>query len=201
MKPHLLLSSLFTFKKELTRGLAKLLSAGRKGPVHMLGVDLDPQLVQRATEMNKEEEDDTTLEFRTLNAVTDAAERDNLWKDFLNRKGSSQMERFHIAFCFSTTMWVHLNHGDDGLESFLTSLCSWADHVILEPQPWKCYRSAARRLRRAGRPPFPHFETLLHRSNVLEHIDIRLLRQNFGMQLHAHLGQSEWNRPVSWYKH
>jgi hypothetical protein len=37
-------------------------------------------------------------------------------------------------------MWIHLNHGDDGLWAFLEQVSSMTDHLIVEPQPWKCYR-------------------------------------------------------------
>lgn len=171
-----------------------LLSSSRKGAsAHMLGIDLDPQLVERAVEKCSS----PTVEFRRLNAVTDVQEREALWSSYLAARGR---KRFHIAFCFSTTMWVHLNHGDSGLESLLASLCQWADNVVIEPQPWKCYRSAARRLRRAGKPPFPHFDSLVHRSSVLDHID-HVMRHQLSMVLHAHLGDSEWLRPVRWYRH
>ena len=186
---------LFFSNKELTKGIVDLLSLGRKSTsvIHMLGVDLDAQLVQRATEKCA----GPTVEFRRLNAVTDVQDRDDLWSGYLAERGR---QRFHVAFCFSTTMWVHLNQGDDGLVSLLTCLCRWADNVIIEPQPWKCYRSAARRLRRAGKPPFPHYDSLVHRSSVLDHID-HVMRNQLAMTLHAHLGDSEWNRPVWWYRH
>ena len=73
--------------------------------------------------------------------------------------------RFDVAFCFSTTMWVHLNHGDAGLEALLRTLAAWADSVVVEPQPWKCYRNAARRMKRANvDDPFPHLQHLRYRE-------------------------------------
>lgn len=173
-----------------------MLSSGRT--VHMMGVDLDSQLVERANEKSSQKDSTTsTMQFKTLNVVTEVEERDRLWGRYL--QDSSGRERFDVAFCFSTTMWIHLNHGDDGLDSLLTCLSNWADNVIVEPQPWKCYRNASRRLRRAHRPPFPLFDSLVHRSNVLEHID-DVFRNRLGMELHAHLGYSEWQRPVLWYR-
>ena len=172
-----------------------LSSSGR--PACVLGVDLDAQLVERAKENSKEVKP-ATLRFKTLNVVTEAEERDRLLARYLEDQGGRK--RFDVAFCFSTTMWVHLNHGDAGLDSLLATLSTWADNVVVEPQPWKCYRNASRRLRRAHRPPFPEFDSLVHRSNVLEHID-NVFRNQLGMELHAHLGHSEWQRPVLWYRH
>lgn len=140
---------------------------------------------------------ESKLLFQTLNIVTETEERDRILTSYLMSQGGRK--RFDIVFCFSTTMWIHLNHGDAGLESLLTCLASWADNVIIEPQPWKCYRNAARRLRRANRPPFPFFESLIYRSNVHDHIE-NVFRNRLGMELHAHLGHSEWQRPVLWYR-
>lgn len=164
----------------------------------MMGVDLDAQLVERA-QAGVPPEMQSVLQFRTVNVMTEVETRDQLWRSYLENLVDGK-KRFDIAFCFSTTMWVHLNHGDAGLESLLSCLATWADNVIIEPQPWKCYRNAARRLRRAHRPPFPYFDSLVHRSNVLDHID-SVFRNKLGLQQHAHLGYSEWQRPVLWYRH
>ena len=67
----------------------------------------------------------------------------------------------HLVTCFSTTMWVHVNLGDDGLHLFLGELANAADvALVVEPQPWRCYRSAVQRLRRQGKPPLAAFEHL-----------------------------------------
>ncbi|KAK4019809.1 hypothetical protein OUZ56_001816 [Daphnia magna] len=182
---------------ELTKGLYKMLSSGQSD-VRMMGVDLDAQLVQRANEAISNELE-SKLQFQTVNVVAEAEERDQLLSRYLETHESGR-KRFDIAFCFSTTMWVHLNHGDAGLESLLACLATWADNVVVEPQPWKCYRNATRRLRRANRPPFPLFDALIHRSKVLDHID-DVFRNRMDMELQEHLGHSEWQRPVLWYRH
>jgi hypothetical protein len=41
-------------------------------------------------------------------------------------------------------MWIHLNHGDEGLTKFLEVVASYSKYILLEPQPWKCYQTAAR---------------------------------------------------------
>lgn len=174
-----------------------MLSSGQSD-VRMMGVDLDAQLVQRANEAISNELQ-SKLQFETLNIVTETEERDQLLNRYLETHDSGR-KRFDIAFCFSTTMWIHLNHGDAGLESLLASLANWADNVVVEPQPWKCYRNASRRLRRAHRPPFALFDSLVHRTKVLDHID-DVFRNQMGMELQAHLGHSEWQRPVLWYRH
>jgi len=62
-------------------------------------------------------------------------------------------ERFDLVTCFGTTMWVHLNEGEDGLEKMLRNLARWTKAngtVLLEPQLWRSYRNAKKRLRKCG---------------------------------------------------
>lgn len=54
--------------------------------------------------------------------------------------------KFNIVFCFSVTMWIHLNHGDRGLYEFLQKIVTLGKYLVLENQPWKCYRNAQRRM-------------------------------------------------------
>jgi hypothetical protein len=43
---------------------------------------------------------------------------------------------FHLTTIFSTTMWIHIHGGDDGLRSFLERACQWtAKYLLVEPQP------------------------------------------------------------------
>ena len=43
---------------------------------------------------------------------------------------------FHLTTIFSTTMWIHVHGGDDGLRSFLVRACQWtANYLLVEPQP------------------------------------------------------------------
>eukprot|EP00124_Ichthyophonus_hoferi_P006058 Ihof_evm1s1162 gene=Ihof_evmTU1s1162 len=62
------------------------------------------------------------------------------------------IKKFSLVTCFSVTMWIHINHGDRGLVDFLHYLSLLSDTIIIESQPWKCYRNAEKRLRRLGRP-------------------------------------------------
>lgn len=167
-------------------------TAGCKN-VHMLAVDLDPVLIERANEVQLP---DSLIKFETCD-VTDTTNRDVQWRSYLDSVSSGR--RFDLITCFSTTMWIHLNHGDDGLQDLLQSMCRWADNVIVEPQPWKCYRSAARRLKRANAPPFPFYNAIQLRANVVEDIK-KMLDDQKDMALYAHLGYSQWNRPVFWYR-
>ena len=43
---------------------------------------------------------------------------------------------FHLTTIFSTTMWIHVHGGDDGLREFLKRACGWTRRfLLLEPQP------------------------------------------------------------------
>jgi hypothetical protein len=43
---------------------------------------------------------------------------------------------FHLTTIFSTTMWIHVHSGDNGLRSFIERACHWtALFLLVEPQP------------------------------------------------------------------
>ena len=58
-------------------------------------------------------------------------------RGFLSKCGAKS---FDLVMCFSVTMWIHLNRGDKGLAEFLGLCCSLSRNVLVEPQPWKCYK-------------------------------------------------------------
>ena len=104
-----------------------------------------------------------------------------------------------VIFCFSVTLWIHINHGDEGLRTFLTTLSESCQYLVLETQPWKCYRTAARRAKRANQPPFPFYDKLTIRSNVTEYIDNYLVEKCNMCQV-EHLGSTDWSRDIILYK-
>lgn len=153
--------------------------------VHLLGFDLDEALIQRAQQTNPLP---SSISFIPLDITTDA---DRL-QDYLNQHGCS---RFHLCLCLAVTMWVHLNHGDSGLLQLLSRLASISQYLLLEAQPWKCYRSAARRLRKLGRSDFDHFKTLKIRGDIAEHARMHLER-DCGMELMQSFGSTTWDRKL-----
>ena len=102
----------------------------------MLGVDLDQQLVDRAVQ-NFTVED--RLQFQHLDIMSDNFQQEAA--KYLSRFNKT---KFDLVTVFSVTMWVHLNLGDRGLEELVTRLVAVAACVLVEPQPWKCYQTAAR---------------------------------------------------------
>ncbi|XP_054473656.1 pre-miRNA 5'-monophosphate methyltransferase [Anoplopoma fimbria] len=160
-----------------------------KRRVHLLGFDLDEILIQRAQQNNPLP---SSISFISLDITKDT---DRL-QDYLDQHGCS---RFHLCLCLAVTMWVHLNHGDAGLLQLLSRLASISQHLLLEAQPWKCYRSAARRLRKLGRSDFDHFKTLKIRGDVAEHAREHLER-NCGMELIQSFGSTTWDRKLLLFK-
>ena len=50
---------------------------------------------------------------------------------------------FSQLLSFSVTKWIHLNHGDTGLQTFFRRLYDIlvpGGRLVLEPQPWKSYK-------------------------------------------------------------
>ncbi len=184
---------MFSFFQELTEALAErydLLNGG------ILGVDVDPDLVRVAREK--------ILEKKTINITfeqCDLTDSDDLSVvgEFLKRK---EVERFDVIFCFSVSMWVHLNHGEDGLKRFLGNLSNFCRHgglLVLEPQPWKCYQTAARRMRKLNRPPFKHLDQITERKEkLLPHIVTMCESQGFS-KLEV-LGETSWKRPIMLFR-
>ncbi|CAL9704950.1 unnamed protein product [Knipowitschia caucasica] len=157
--------------------------------VHILGFDLDETLIQRANETNPFP---NNIAFIHLDITSDA----EALQDYLKQHGCS---RFHLCLCLAVTMWVHLNHGDSGLLKLLFDLSSCSQHLLLEAQPWKCYRSAARRLRKLGSPDFDHFKTLGIKGDVPEHAK-QYLEKHCGMELVQSFGRTTWDRKLLFFQ-
>ncbi|XP_061076805.1 pre-miRNA 5'-monophosphate methyltransferase [Conger conger] len=162
--------------------------AAESRKLHLLGVDLDEDLILRAEQSNPFPEN---ISFIPLDITHDLDSRTQL-ESYLARFGRS---RFHLCACLAVTMWVHLNHGDAALLDLLTRLASFSDHLLLEAQPWKCYRSAARRLRKLGRRDFDHFKTLEIRGDITERAKEHLER-SCGMELLRSFGSTVWDRKL-----
>ncbi|KAF7693173.1 pre-miRNA 5'-monophosphate methyltransferase [Silurus meridionalis] len=159
--------------------------------IHLLGFDLDRDLILRAQNSNPFPKN---IKFIPLD-ITSAESHTEL-TSYLKMFGRS---RFDLCSCFAVTMWVHLNHGDAALLAFLTRLASICECLLLEAQPWKCYRSAARRLRKLGRSDFDHFKTLEIRGDMAAHAKEHLEKQ-CRMELVQSFGSTSWDRSLLLFK-
>ncbi|XP_004863068.1 pre-miRNA 5'-monophosphate methyltransferase [Heterocephalus glaber] len=160
--------------------------------LRFLCCDIDPGLVKRA---EKECPFPDALTFITLDFMNHRT-RKVLLSSFLNQFECSV---FDIGFCMSITMWIHLNHGDQGLWEFLAHLSSLCCYLLVEPQPWKCYRAAARRLRKLGLHDFDHFRSLAIQGDMANQI-VQILTQDHGMELVCCFGNTSWDRSLLLFK-
>ncbi|CAG2060473.1 unnamed protein product, partial [Timema podura] len=162
------------------------------GTCHILGVDIDPVLVERARHSNIHR--DNVL-YDCVDVTCDQ-DREELFSQYLWKHGRA---KFDIVFCFSVTMWIHLNSGDEGLTKFLTDICRQTDWLVVEPQPWKCYKEAERRLRRSGGGSFPLFPSLTMRGRVERDIE-SILQQQCQFTKVLETSKTRWNRKLSFYR-
>lgn len=156
--------------------------------LRLLCCDIDPVLVERA---EKQCPFPDALTFITLD-IMDQRKREVPVTSFLSQFGRSV---FDVVFCMSVTMWIHLNHGDHGLCEFLAHVSSLCSYLLVEPQPWKCYRAAARRLRKLGLRKFDHFSSLTIRGDMASQI-VRILTQDHEMELVCCFGNTSWDRSL-----
>ncbi|KAJ8917454.1 hypothetical protein NQ315_005501 [Exocentrus adspersus] len=146
----------------LTVALYDFLRNNVRKDCSILGVDIDPVLIKRAKETNKAD----NVTYECLDIMDENNRRESI-KNYLKSKGAG---KFNAVFCFSTTMWIHLNNGDEGLQRFLNYISDICVMLIIEPQPWKCYKTAVKRMRQNGFT-FPLFTQLKFRENVEDEIE------------------------------
>ena len=93
-----------------------------------------------------------------------------------------------------------MNHGDQGLREWLRYVSSISDAVLIEPQPWKCYKNAARRLRKLKCDPLPCMDEIQWRDNV-DQLIVDYLQNECDMEIVKNFGQNEWERSLIYLKH
>lgn len=170
---------------ELTVELHKFLKNTSKWKnMSTLGIDIDKSLIARANEIVID-----NMKFECLD-ITSESDKEKLRKH-LDELGKT---KFDVISCFSVTMWIHLNSGDDGLNRFLDEMCSLCNMLILEPQPWKCYRTAVRRMKKSSEV-FPLYSELKIRSNVVEIIE-KIITKNKEFVKKFESSVSSWNRKI-----
>ncbi|XP_001516572.3 RNA 5'-monophosphate methyltransferase [Ornithorhynchus anatinus] len=174
--------------RHLTAPPAAGTGLGPAPDLHLLCCDIDAGLVERARRACPFP---GALSFVPLD-IMDPTAREPVLASFLARHGRPA---FDLGFCMSLTMWVHLHHGDAGLRALLALLASLCRFLLVEPQPWRCYRAAARRLRRLGRRDFDHFRSLGIRGDMAQNV-AQILTGELGMELHSCFGTTPWDRSL-----
>lgn len=182
---------------EITQGLRHLLCDLKLTDpenVRVLGVDIDPALIQRAREDNLHP---TTVQYESADLMEALASSSRqLLLQFINPRSA-----FHLVTCLSITMWIHLNNGDEGLRNFLKHTAQISEILIVEPQRWKSYKDAVRRMKRgAGEEnAFPQFKSLKWRETIEEDIHNFLESSECKMKLVYKSSPSSWGRSISVY--
>jgi hypothetical protein len=154
-----------------------------------IGVDIDGVLIDRARMKDdyKLVEGDS-ITFLCLDVTTDEGK-----KSLLGCLEPLPLP-FDLITCFSTTMWIHLEKGDEGLQDLLLFIASHSTSLLLEPQPWKCYLTAAKRWRRLKLPYSPHFHTNTWRNDVNERTIEFLQAPPCSYTTKEIFGSTEWER-------
>lgn len=177
---------------DLTLDMSTALQKGLMRPVHFVGIDIDPVLIDRAKEKKcklNNEIKDVTGEFRVGDILQDL---NHLIKN----------DSVDLISLLSTTMWIHVHAGDDGLQDVLKQTCQKTKRFLLiEPQPSKCYRKAMIRLRKMGRPEFNvSSDRLKLRRNIEKEIDAILQSAGFNRVSFSSEQKTEWNRSLELYE-
>lgn len=155
---------------ELTMAMVEALLASDPGKldldVECLGLDMDPQLIERANGHVRVDDSGNSavgrsspgrsFEFMVCD-LTSEEQHHGAYQRFAascGEKSCGDFEQlFDLTTIFSTTMWIHVHAGDDGLRRFLERASDATSRFLLvEPQPSACYRKANARLRKMGRP-------------------------------------------------
>lgn len=155
---------------------------------NILGIDVDPTLILRAKEINKYPEN---ISFQTVDVMNDA--QMEIVKKYLILHHKTN---FNVSFCLSITMWIHLNCGDDGLRTFLSNICKVSQMVVIEPQPWKCYKTAVKRLKQANEE-FAFFKQLKYRQNCEQFVEDILIDCKFSKIFETEC--TSWGRRILFY--
>ncbi|XP_050362397.1 probable RNA methyltransferase CG11342 [Nymphalis io] len=158
-----------------------------KTNIKILAIDIDPTLIERAQERNTH----NGISFVTRDITTENGCK--LIQEYIK---SEKKKMFDIVFCFSVTMWIHINNGDSGLQKFLIFLKENSKSIIIEPQPWKCYKNAQRRMKRSGQV-FELYESLHIRDNVDKEIE-DILCDKTHIKIYES-PSSSWNRKIQCY--
>lgn len=126
--------------------------------VFCIGMDLDADLIRRAQVKFEQDRKLLLPKIKAKFSVLDVLHEDIVLKEIVDSTTDYCTSSFtysaDLTTMFSTTMWIHIHGGDEGLRRVLQKMCTLTRYwILLEPQPSKCYGRAAFRLRRLGLPP------------------------------------------------
>lgn len=187
--------------------------------VRSLGLDIDPILIQRASDKfsHKGGGDDSEKKvmpvFKACNLCSDDEHNNACSSFFANARNTQHdaipKELFSLTTIFSTTMWIHVHGGDDGLTKFLERACGWTKkYILIEPQHSSNYRKVNVRLRKMKRPEIDvTIERLKMRADIENEIERVVTGCGFRrVKLDLDAGEqgddlrTSWNRTLQLYE-
>ena len=77
----------------------------------------------------------------------------------------------------------------------LHKLAKLPRRLLVEPQPWKCYKTAERCAKRAGEEPFPAIKDLKMRGPGVEQGVLDMCKEA-DMEVEQEYGETKWSRRV-----
>ncbi|XP_055376612.1 probable RNA methyltransferase CG11342 [Condylostylus longicornis] len=177
---------------DLTEKLYEILSGEARRNVVVLGIDIDESLIKRAESKTKKNQN---LIFKCIDIMN--VNHLKYVNDFLE---SYNRKKFDAVFCLSITMWIHLNHSDEGLRNFLKTVSLKSKLLIVEPQSWESYGKAVRRMKRANYiDAFPNYKTLKWKSDIKIQIN-EYLQNNCNKVKVLETTATKWGRVLYFYK-
>lgn len=109
------------------------------GAKKAIGVDIDAILIQQAVDLGVELKDDP-------NKITFIV-GDFMKTDYFTEP-ETRIAQPSVILLLSITKWLHLNHGDVGLQTLFQSLFQLLPHggiLVVEPQEWENYKAAVKK--------------------------------------------------------
>jgi SAM-dependent methyltransferase len=163
--------------------------------VILCGADLDGELITLAREKFSSEENSNCYFYNVNFMIKEQVDelRERLQKEL-------NISTFNLISIFSTTMWIHINHGDSGLRDFfltVKSLLTPSSGLLVEPQPAKCYTNAARRCRKM-RIEYPPFLEKIDKTKAQDLIT-QFIGEDVELRTAKCFGTEDWGRSLTLY--
>ena len=159
--------------------------------IEVYGMDIDIELIERAKK-------------KCDNLKIDNAKIKFIGGDFMDAKSNSLIDlKMNLISLFSVTMWIHLNHGDVGLETLIERCADLLDTktstgaLLVEPQCWRSYKNARKRARHLELPEPKFWQSIKYR-NPEEDIE-RIVKAKTKFNTALLLGKEMWGRSCSVY--
>jgi 7SK snRNA methylphosphate capping enzyme len=173
-------------------------------PKSIVGVDLDPEMIESANKKLAKKvlhgkSASTFLIPRCIAVVkteTNAYFPKNVSFIVGDLMKSIEIDQYDTVLCLSVVKWIHLNFGDEGLIACFRKLWNMAKpggKIILEYQTWKSYKNNCSK----SAVMKANFDSIAIRPEDFE----RVLKNDIGFEVEAKLGTplehaSGFNRPI-----